>query len=406
MIKISQQGIKCLIDLGTNKSICVVCKKIENNNFKIIGWSHKKSNGIRKGKITNPEILSKNITDLTQEASKEISIRNLSIKLNISDPKIIINSHSSEINKGGLNISKNDLKNLYKKNTMFQNLKKKKLIHSIPIKFKIDDKFFLDNPLGTVCKKLTLESKNIFVDSDSFYQYQSFMKNSKHTVDELIDTSFASSIPTVTESERSQGVCSIDIGAGLTKITTYYKNAIENISYILFGGNDVTSDIAKGLDISTELAEYIKIVHGNLLFSQDKKINLNLINGKEKIIKQNLLHGIIKPRYEEIFELIRDKIYEILSKNIQIENIVLTGGASQISGLTEFATKILNRKIRLSSPTNDLSYFNKKPEFSTIIGMIELQKNSSFTTVNHSLKNSFLQNTFEKFDNWIQESLT
>lgn len=406
MIKVSKQNFECLIDLGTNKSVCVICKKKENNNLKIIGWSHKKSIGIHKGKIIDTDVLSKNIINLIEEASNKISFKNLLITLNVSDPNIVLKEFISNINMGGLNISKKDIRNLYKKNLNVQISNQKKLIHSVPTKFKVDDKFYFNNPLGVVCNKLELESKNIFINLSLFNHFQSCIKDHRYTINELVDTSFSSSISALNEIEKNHGVSCIDIGAGLTKIITFHKNNIIDICYLLIGGNDVTNDISKGLEISTELAEYIKIVHGNLLFSQDKKINLNLINGKEKIIKQNLLHGIIKPRYEEIFELIYNRLHKIISNSIQIQKIVLTGGASQMSGIVEFTTKMLNRQSRLSSPLNELNYFSNKPEFSTIIGMIELQKHSAFKSINHFSKNNFFQNTFERFDNWIKEGLT
>ena len=109
-----------------------------------------------------------------------------------------------------------------------------------------------------------------------------------------------------------------------------------------------------------------------------KKLKLILIQKKKKIISMNLLYGIIKPRYDEILEIIRDNVFDEIHTRVGIKSVVLTGGASKIYGLKVLCENILNRKTRIGQIENSSSYFYCKPEFSTLLGMINLIKNQEY----------------------------
>ena len=92
------------------------------------------------------------------------------------------------------------------------------------------------------------------------------------------------------------------------------------------------------------------------------------------------MHGIIKPRYEEILEIIRDTLEENLISSSKMQNVVFTGGAVSIRGFQSFASNIINRKIRISSPKTNYNKINK-PEFSTIDGLIKIHNDSSLKRI-------------------------
>ena len=52
-----------------------------------------------------------------------------------------------------------------------------------------------------------------------------------------------------------------------------------------------------------------------------------------------------KPRYEEIFEIIRDHIFDDIYARVSIKSIVITGGASKIYGLIGISESILTEEL-------------------------------------------------------------
>ena len=63
-----------------------------------------------------------------------------------------------------------------------------------------------------------------------------------------------------------------------------------------------------------------------------------------------LLTGIVRPRLEETFELVRDYIDSSGAVSASARRIVLTGGASQLQGVGELASEILEKQVRLAHP--------------------------------------------------------
>ncbi len=391
------------IDIGTNKIVCVLFNVTKNNKIQIIDWNQKKSSGIKKSRIVNIIEVSKNISEVV----KRINFKNnFSDKVlsNISDLNLICNRNHNEINLGGFNVTKKEIRKLYKKSIQNSYLSNKKLIHSLPLKFNVDENFSISNPVGMSCQKLGLTSYHLSANLDIYENLKDCFKESSLSLKEVIDSSFASSVGCLNTLDKRDGSICIDIGGGSSKITTFYKGRLEFLDYIPLGGNDVTNDIENGLEISKELSEYIKIIYGDLEHSFEKKINIDMKNGQKKVISQNLLQGIIKPRYEEIFEIIRDKIDENPNIKVNINRVILTGGACQISGIKKLAKKIFNRNTSISSPTTNFFAFKGKPELSTIFGLMKIRADDKISKIMKIHNSGKVYSVIEKFDNWINDS--
>ncbi len=208
----------------------------------------------------------------------------------------------------------------------------------------------------------------------------------------------------LTHSEKLNGATAIDIGAGSTKIVTFFNDNIEFLKNIPIGGNDVTNDIKQIVDLKNEEAEFIKIINGSLVSDSIEKLEINQDNCQKRFISSSLLHGIIKPRYEEILEMIRDTLEENILSSSNVQKIVFTGGATSIKGFESFASNIFNRKIRISVPQTNHREINK-PEFSTVHGLMKIYNNSSLTTILGAKSWNQELSFAEKIENWIFESI-
>lgn len=403
MINFKNKRLECVIDIGTNKIVCVIFEIHKNNSFNILSWSQKKSNGIYKSQINNVDDTSKTIKKVISEAGGVKIIKNKPL-CNITDIQVQTKKRYNEISIGGINVSKKEIRKLYKKNIQNCNLYKKRLIHSVPINFNLNENQIISDPIGIDCEKLGIHTFNIWINSSIYKNLESCFKKSELNLEEVADSGYASSVACLHDFKKDDNCVCIDIGAGSTKVAAYYKGGLEFLNYTALGGNDVTNDIENGLEISSELAEYIKVLHGGLEFLSNKKINVDLTDGNQKVITQNLLQGIIKPRYEEIFEIIRDKLDKNITIRKSVNKIILTGGASQIPGLKKLSKKIFNRETVISSPKSSFKQINNKPEFSTIFGLIKIRSNLNINKIIQLNSDNRVYNLMEKFDNWLYES--
>src|SRR5262249_20551084 len=67
--------------------------------------------------------------------------------------------------------------------------------------------------------------------------------------------------------------------------------------------------------------------------------------------------NIVRHRVEEIFEMIRDRLADSPFAAEPKARIVLSGGAAQLTGVPELATRMLGRPVRIRRPLG----FNRLP---------------------------------------------
>ena len=398
MLNIIQSREKyCVFDIGTDKLVCLFFK-IKNNKPYILGMDHQKSNGF----LNNNEI-DKQKLSVEKALPKNTKISDYQCFSNLTDTNLISKKNYSEIYSEKIAITKKDIRRIFKKSIIESKLRGRYLVHSYPLNFRINNKI-INDPLGLECDKLGILSFNVYSSYNLFEIINKCFKNQKINIKSYFDSGIASSQANLTSSEKTKGVACIDIGAKTSKITVFVDDKIVYTKVVAIGGEHVTNDIAKGLEISRESAEHSKIIYGTLNLPFNEKIEINSENFNNKTISRNLLYGIIKPRYEEIFEIIRDHIFDDIYARVSIKSIVITGGASKIYGLIGISESIFNRRVRIGCNTKKDSFFYNKPEFSTILGLIKLaHENNEFNNFNELTKNNFFT-AFDKLENWIEES--
>ena len=386
-----------IFDIGSQK-IAAISFKIINNKPIIFDMEYQKNN-LDESK---PHFLSNNIKKIFQKISKKNE--KYAIYCNITDPRVVSKKNKTQIKAGKLGISKKDVRKIFKKCVFESKISGKNLLHSYPLNFIIDNKNITDEPLNKYCENLGINCFNLFVDKNVVKNLNlNFEKNKLH-VKSYFDSGIASSLAFLSDQEKKDGVLNIDIGARTSKIVAYINKKIVFVKNLQIAGDDVTSDLSQGLQITHDSSERVKIIHGTLNQPFNEKIEIDLDSKKKKIISMNLLYGIIRPRYDEILEIIRDNVFDEINTRVGIKSVVLTGGASKIYGLKVLCENILNRKTRIGQIENSSSYFYCKPEFSTLLGMINLIKNQEYFDIFKSKNDNKLSIFIERLDKWIEES--
>jgi cell division protein FtsA len=89
-------------------------------------------------------------------------------------------------------------------------------------------------------------------------------------------------------------------------------------------------------------------------------------------IPKSILVGIIQPRLEETFELVRSRLEHGGYGKIAGRRVVLTGGASQLSGVRELAALVLDKQVRMGRPIRigGLAEATGGPAFATAVGLL------------------------------------
>jgi cell division protein FtsA len=138
-------------------------------------------------------------------------------------------------------------------------------------------------------------------------------------------------------------------------------------------------DIARGLNTGLADAERIKTLYGSVLVgASDERdmITVPPINEDDRESAQHVprayLVHIVKPRVEEILEMVRDRLAASSFAAEPRGRVILTGGASQLTGLPELAAGILGRPVRVGRPLGiaGLPEAAKGPAFAAAAGLL------------------------------------
>jgi len=95
-------------------------------------------------------------------------------------------------------------------------------------------------------------------------------------------------------------------------------------------------------------------------------------------VPRSLLVGIIRPRLEETFEMVRARLEAAGFDKVAGRRVVLVGGASQLPGVPELAGQILDKQVRLGRPRAmpGLADAVAGPAFATCCGLLSHALNS------------------------------
>jgi cell division protein FtsA len=195
-------------------------------------------------------------------------------------------------------------------------------------------------------------------------------------VKDLILQSLAAGRSVLTPEEKELGVALVDLGGGTTNVLVYSGGAPYSISTIPAGGTQVTSDISIIKNISFETAETIKLEAGccwEPFLEEDDEIIVPGVGGRapQAIPKSEIL-AIIRPRMEETFKLVKEKLDKLSFSRPLGGGVVLTGGGAQLLGAPELASQVFKLPARVGTPLpfGGLVGEYRSPAYATAVGLV------------------------------------
>ena len=359
----------------------MIGQSVDNNNIqiKVLGFGQHISMGLNKGEVIDLSKLSDAISNAVEKAEEMAGFRISNVNCNISGglPFTKVTSDSLQISNN--QIKKEDVLTLLNLDKHKSKYKDYVQLRRKPKAFKIEDNKEVENPVGLKSKTLTLEAINTYVNENVIANLNKSIELCHLTVNQFYITPEINGISTMIKEERDLGAIIIDIGASLTSIGIYLKDSLIYSSVIKIGGIHITSDLVKGLGTESEEAEKLKILHGSAETNQlddFKKIDIKIINEKGELTSHNLsksmLIGIIKPRVEEIFELIIENLKNSFPEYSKISKVIITGGTSNLHGISNIAKSYFNCDVRIGKPIGLLNAPDliQSPNFSCLVGLV------------------------------------
>ncbi|MDP6108624.1 MAG: cell division protein FtsA [Rhodospirillales bacterium] len=381
-----KSGLVAAIDLGTTKACCLIAKPLGEGGFEVVGIGHQISHGLRSGTIIDMEQTEATIRS-TVEAAEQMAgenIRNVIVNVSCGEPHSRLIAY--EVSIAGHEIGDNDLRCLLDSAGLPEGEKhERELIHLIPVGYSIDGNKGVRDPRGLHGERLGVNMHIVSAGIGPLRNLEQGISRCHLDVCGKVATPYASALSSVSEDEKNLGVTCIDMGGGTISISVFFDSELVHIDSIPVGGVHVTNDIARGLSTPLIHAERMKTLYGSAIptASDDHEIIKVPLIGEEETgetnqVSRSVLVGIIRPRIEETFEMVRGRLQEAGFDKVAGRRIVLTGGASQLPGVREMAGSILDKQVRLGRPlpVPGLAESVSGPAFSTSVGLLHFAFNN------------------------------
>jgi len=364
------------IDIGSIK-ICAVLAEKKNSEVSVIGSGISKSQGIKKGVITNIDSTAKAIKNAVNDAKRVAGTNFSKAIVSVSGAYVKGINSSGIVNIPTSEITIKEINRVIQTAIYNANIPNEfEVLHALPYNFKLDDQNFIDDPLGMTGSRLEVLVHIITAQKTNLNNLKKAVAGAGIEIENLVLGGYASSIAVLDEEEKDLGVAVINLGGATCNLVVHSVNSIRHNDFLAVGSYNITNDISYAFHTPISVAEKIKKEYITLEAVdglEEEILELPLIGDDDESEDVTLkeLQDVVKARVEETFLI----IYKKLEDNLEHlgAGIVLTGGMTKLAGLKELAGEIFNElPVKVAKPKDIIGVFNplKDQDYSTAIGLI------------------------------------
>jgi len=341
------------IDVGTTKVCTVIADLNEGGAPCIVGVGIAPSVGLHKGLVVNINEARESIKESIRKAEQSSNYKVESAYVGVTGRHV-----TSLNNRGVVAITRNDRvvrpDDLRRVLSSAQSVKvpgDRKLLHVIPRSYAVDGQAHVKNPVGMHGFRLDVET---------------------HVITAAV-TSIQNLIKCIRSIGKEVGVILADIGGGTTDIAVFKEGSIWHTSILPVAGYQLTRDVSIGLGLPFDVAEEMKKRYGSVMpVYESKSEDTAAISQDGHGVSYQDLCDIIRARVEEILKLILLELPNSEYETLVPAGLVLTGGSSNLAGISTLGRDILQLPVRVGAPSNmeGISDALCDPAYATSVGLL------------------------------------
>ena len=407
-------SIIAALDIGTTK-VCGLIARVEADTPHVLGIGHQISRGVRSGLIVDLEAAGASVVNAVHAAEQMAGETIERVVVNLSGGFSASRIIKAEIGVVGHEIGDAELQRVLDQGYLLREPGDRQIIHSVPVGFSIDDSRGIRDPRGMFGERLGVNMNVVTARAAGVRNHTAAIGRAHLAVEALVVSPYAAGLSCLVEDEIELGVTVIDMGGGTTTIGVFFDGNLIFADSVPVGGGHVTNDIARGLSTAVAHAERLKTLFGGAISATtDERETLAVPQigeedeGHVNHVPKSLLVGIIAPRIEETFELVRDRLETSGFDKIAGRRVVLTGGACQLHGVREFAGLILDKQVRIGRPlrVEGLAEATAGSAFSTTVGLLHfaLSEHADVVRGAHGRRGR-ANGLFNRVGHWLRENI-
>jgi cell division protein FtsA len=377
------------LDIGTSKVVCAIARLIphapgevlrrRSHAVELLGLGHVESGGMKAGAVADLDLVEDAIRDAVDLAERSASVQLESVAVSISAGRLGSETFTASVNIAGGTVTSQDVARVLEAGGRHCARDGRVVLHSLPIGFALDGVHGVREPRGMLARQFGVDMHAVTADTAIPRNLMLAIERCHLGVETMVASPYVAGLSVLADDEADLGAALVDIGAGTTTIAVFSGGRFVHAGGFALGGHHVTMDLARGINARFSDAERIKTFYGSVLPGETDERDMITVPAVSEdpreppqVVSKAALLDIVQPRVEEILEMIRDRLAASPFAAEPAGTVVLTGGASQLTGLPELAARMLGRKVRIGRPLGiaGLPEPAKGPAFAVLAGLL------------------------------------
>ncbi|MFZ5975486.1 MAG: cell division protein FtsA [Bacillota bacterium] len=369
-----KRRIASAIDIGTSKIVCVIGEQRATGGADIISYGKSEYAGIRRGAFIDEKGLPMAINEAVSRAQEQAHMRIRRTIVGV--PGAFIHAGlvraDTQVRQKDKRISRQDVHMAIRAAEKFEIPKDLELLHSVAQSYHIDGGAAIRDPLGLRGNVLRANVSCVLAERSFLDKVDSILGDMHIEAHQFIAVPHAQPLYVIPRRERENTSVLLDIGAWNTDISIVKNDALSYHSVLEVGGENITNDLAHGLNIPREYADQLKKRYVFGLETQQENDDYGIVSSEESRIQTYAyenIQDIIDARVEEICALVMHELGESKVALSTRSRVYITGGGlSMIRGSREFLEARLQMPAKIALMENSVMH---APYYSSAMSLLD-----------------------------------
>ncbi|MBW4091317.1 MAG: cell division protein FtsA [Proteobacteria bacterium] len=376
--RLGRSGPVGVLDIGSTKVVCLIGRQDADGRLRVLGFGWHRGKGVRGGGIVDLDQAERAIRAAVGQAEDmaDTRLHRVTVNLTCGQPESRLLNVQWPV--GGRAVEESDIRRVIAEGRARAEGDGRETIHAMPLTFSADETEGVADPRGLFCSTLTARLHIIDAATGALRSLGACVARCDLDIAEVVSAPMAAGLAVLMDDERELGATVIDMGGGTTGMAVFGEGQLLHTAQLPVGGGHVTNDVARLLSTPVAHAERLKALYGNAAGCTDDEremLSVQLIGEEDHQhakVPRSMLVSIIRPRIEETFELVKERLERSGLTRAAGNRVVLTGGACQLGGVRELAAHMLGKQVRLGRPSalRGLPDAAAGPAFATAAGLL------------------------------------
>ena len=355
------------LDIGTHKIACLIARlkpsapnealRGRTHAVELIGYSQIRSRGVKAGAVVDLAECEQAVRQAVSAAEDMAKVRVESVLLSVSAGRLQAQLVEAAADIKGGAVTSADVSRITSAGMHHATGDGRTVLHALPTGYSIDGVKGVRDPKGMMARQFGVDMNVVTSDTTVVKNLMLVVERCHLNVEAMSASPYVAGLAILTDDEADLGAAVVEMGAGTTTIATYSGGRFVHARGFALGGHHITMDLARGVSACIADAERIKTLYGTVLTGGSDTHELMSVpsTGDDEldvpqVVSRATIGNIVRHRAEEIFEMVRDRLADSPFAAEPKARVVLSGGACQLTGTLELATRILNRPVRIGRP--------------------------------------------------------